>query len=205
LGQLSRKFDADLCRTDIDEMLTLLYFRCANPSYTVSELVHVLQLSKSKVILVHPPSLSVAVEAAKQVGLSAKNIIVFNVPGESTPGGFATIDDLIVKGLRRPQGYVEPILKAGEAKTKLAFLSFSSGTTGKPKVSCPCSGMTLESDSMTGSVDSALRCHSQCDSNGLSQRNGSSTSRRPLHTGWCCTWRYFRIYIYLIARRVLII
>jgi 4-coumarate--CoA ligase len=120
----------------MDEMLTLLYFRCANPSYTVSELVHVLHLSKSKVILVHPPSLSVAVEAAKQVGLSAKNIIVFNVPGESTPGGFATIDDLIVKGLRRPQGYVEPILKAEEAKTKLAFLSFSSGTTGKPKVSC---------------------------------------------------------------------
>jgi 4-coumarate--CoA ligase len=102
--------------------------------YTAPELVHILQASKSKVIFVHPPSLPVALQTTKEVGISPRNIILFNVPGEPSPKGFATIDDLVVSGLTQPQAYVEPRLAPGEAKKKVAFLSFSSGTTGKPKV-----------------------------------------------------------------------
>jgi 4-coumarate--CoA ligase len=96
--------------------------------------VHVLQASKSKIIFAHPPSLRTVLAATKQVGIPAKNIVLFNVPGEAVPGGFRTVDELVVRGLRRPQGYTELRLKPGEGKTKVAFLSFSSGTTGKPKV-----------------------------------------------------------------------
>lgn len=42
--------------------------------------------------------------------------------------------DLVEEGLARPTSFVERTLAPGEAKTKLAFLSCSSGTTGKPKV-----------------------------------------------------------------------
>jgi acyl-coenzyme A synthetase/AMP-(fatty) acid ligase len=44
------------------------------------------------------------------------------------------VDDLIQNGLRSESNFVERKLQKGEAKTKVAFLSFSSGTTGKPKV-----------------------------------------------------------------------
>jgi hypothetical protein len=115
----------------IDSLTT---YRCVNPSYTSSELVHSLQASKARFIFAHPPSLSVALEAAKEVGIPARNIILFNAPGVPSPKGFATIDDLVVSGLTRPQGFVEVRLAPGEAKTKVAFLNFSSGTTGKPKV-----------------------------------------------------------------------
>jgi acyl-CoA synthetase (AMP-forming)/AMP-acid ligase II len=49
--------------------------------------------------------------------------------------GLPTVQTLIEDGLRlgQPQ-FVERKLEKGEAKTKVAFLSFSSGTTGKPKV-----------------------------------------------------------------------
>lgn len=45
-----------------------------------------------------------------------------------------TLQQLVDYGLSKEQAFVEPILKPGEAKKKLAFFSFSSGTTGKPKV-----------------------------------------------------------------------
>lgn len=43
-----------------------------------------------------------------------------------------TIGSLIAFGMNLP-AFSQRILNPGEAKTKLAFLSFSSGTTGLPK------------------------------------------------------------------------
>ena len=45
-----------------------------------------------------------------------------------------TVDALVEEGLAQPQQFVERRLAPGEGKKKLAFLSFSSGTTGRPKV-----------------------------------------------------------------------
>lgn len=102
----------------------------ANPSYTASELVYQLDLIKAKAILTHPASLKVAFEAAQQCGLSQKDVYVMGGPA---PGGFTHIEDMIVEGLNNAPSYEERKLRPGEARTKLAFLSFSSGTTGKPK------------------------------------------------------------------------
>lgn len=97
----------------------------ANPSYTSSELLHQLTVAKAKAIIVHRANAAVALEAAKQYrGFDAARIVVL---GDE-------MDALIKQGLDSKTKHVEPKLKPGEGRTKLAVLSFSSGTTGKPKV-----------------------------------------------------------------------
>ncbi|KAF9502465.1 phenylacetyl-CoA ligase [Pleurotus eryngii] len=102
----------------------------ANPSYTADELVYQLQISGSTIIFAHPGSLGIAAEAATMAGIPQDRVIVL----DSAPGSpYKTVPEMIKFGLRQPVSFVERRLKAGEAKTKLAFLCFSSGTTGKPK------------------------------------------------------------------------
>ena len=50
------------------------------------------------------------------------------------PIPYPSVSDLVAEGLSSSITYTERRLEVGEGKTKLAFLSFSSGTTGKPKV-----------------------------------------------------------------------
>ncbi|KZV82519.1 acetyl-CoA synthetase-like protein [Exidia glandulosa HHB12029] len=103
----------------------------ANPSYSASELCYQLDVvQRAKLIIAHPTCLATAIQAAELHGLAKENIIVL---GAGASPGFTSVDDLIAEGLTSPPNYVERKLQPGEAKTKLAFLSFSSGTTGKPK------------------------------------------------------------------------
>ena len=44
------------------------------------------------------------------------------------------VHEFITYGLAHRPNFVERRLRPGEGRTKIAFLSFSSGTTGKPKV-----------------------------------------------------------------------
>lgn len=102
---------------------------CANPIYTPTEFVHQLNLSKSKFILTHPAFLNSAIEAATQVGIPNANIFLIdkidNVP-------YVNVPDLIKIGEYAPE--IIPLkLAPNEAKTKVALLSFSSGTSGLPK------------------------------------------------------------------------
>ncbi|KAH9854592.1 acetyl-CoA synthetase-like protein [Lenzites betulinus] len=102
----------------------------ANPSYTVEEIIYQLGATKAKLIIVHPLNLAVALEAARAVGLSVDRVVLLDSMAGSS---HANVDGLISQGLREPRRFTERRLKAGEAKTKLALLCFSSGTTGKPK------------------------------------------------------------------------
>ncbi|KDQ63365.1 hypothetical protein JAAARDRAFT_147605 [Jaapia argillacea MUCL 33604] len=102
----------------------------ANPSYTAPELAYQLELTKSSVILVHPGSLPTALKAASLAKIPTNRIILFDPLPQS---GLPTLDQLINEGLSNEASFVERRLKPGEGKKKLAFLSFSSGTTGKPK------------------------------------------------------------------------
>ena len=45
-----------------------------------------------------------------------------------------TVEERVAQGLEHTQRFVERRLQPEEGKRKLAFLSFSSGTTGRPKV-----------------------------------------------------------------------
>ena len=81
--------------------------------------------------MVHPTCFIAAKAAGQKVGLTDDFLILLeksNVPLScSTP----TIEELIMFGSNESETFKPLLLKAGEAKTTLAFLSFSSGTTGK--------------------------------------------------------------------------
>ena len=104
--------------------------RTANPTYTVEELVYQLKFVKARLLIVHPSVLSVASAAARAVGLPPDRIVLF-VPEAGT--SHANLPEVIRAGLDAPQQFTELRLEPGEAKKKLALLSFSSGTTGPPK------------------------------------------------------------------------
>ncbi|KAF8642004.1 hypothetical protein AX16_009726 [Volvariella volvacea WC 439] len=104
----------------------------ANPSYTPEELVHQLTTTNAALIICHHVCLATARAAAQMAGLSENRIVVLG-PSNSVPKTFATVDELIEFGAAQPQGFKDVSLQPGEAKRTLAFLSFSSGTTGKPK------------------------------------------------------------------------
>jgi len=54
-------------------------------------------------------------------------------PTDSASHAHLTLGDLVAEGLSSEPHFIERRFASGEAKTKVAFLSFSSGTTGKPK------------------------------------------------------------------------
>ncbi|KAL5494984.1 hypothetical protein ACEPAI_446 [Sanghuangporus weigelae] len=106
---------------------------CANPAYTIEELVHQLKTAKAFVLVSHPDSLDTALSAARQSGIAVDHIVLMDELRAPNPIPFPSVSDLVKEGLARPSSYTERKLNPGESKAKLAFLSFSSGTTGQPK------------------------------------------------------------------------
>ncbi|KAI0275165.1 hypothetical protein BC834DRAFT_851417 [Gloeopeniophorella convolvens] len=103
----------------------------SNPSYTVEELTHQLRLTKATTIIVPTQFLKNATDACKEVGLPQERIVILDQPTYDAP--HVTVEQLIQDGLTHNANFVERKLGAGEAKTKIAFLCLSSGTTGPPK------------------------------------------------------------------------
>jgi 4-coumarate--CoA ligase len=80
--------------------------------------------------------LQVALVAAQNAGISPHRVIPLDtVPGHRAGTIAPDLHELIAYGLTHQPHFVERTLKPGEGKTKIAFLVFSSGTTGKPKAS----------------------------------------------------------------------
>jgi hypothetical protein len=93
--------------------------------------LHQLETTKTALILVYADFLPTALSAAKLAGIS-ENCIVVIEPSAASPfnGKHQTLSKLVSFGSSKPQNFVERKLRPGEAKTKVAFYSFSSGTTG---------------------------------------------------------------------------
>lgn len=100
---------------------------CANPANNVNELLYQLKMVHASLIITHSSALHTALGAAQAAGLPSERVVTFDESNQ------ITVDTLIQQGLRSEPNFVERRLQKGEAKTKVAFLSFSSGTTGKPK------------------------------------------------------------------------
>ena len=108
--------------------------RCANPSYTADELAYQFRITKVTVVITHPASVQTALGAARQCGIAADHIVLIDRLQTGGPIPYATVPELVEEGLALPVSFTERRLSPGEAKTKLALLSCSSGTTGRPKV-----------------------------------------------------------------------
>ncbi|KAJ7695976.1 phenylacetyl-CoA ligase [Mycena rosella] len=103
----------------------------ANPDFSRKELEFQLKATKATLLIIHPDALDVSVAAARETGLPMDRILVFDVPNAKA-SNFITVDGLIKRGLRM-KAFSDRRLRPGEGRTKLALLSFSSGTTGTPK------------------------------------------------------------------------
>ena len=99
----------------------------ANPGYTADELAFQLKDSGAKALATQKPFLKVAVEAATQAGIPEDRIILI---GDEKDESMRYKHFLSVRNLASSS-----IFRRTKAhpKTDLAFLVYSSGTTGHPK------------------------------------------------------------------------
>ncbi|KAH9809189.1 putative 4-coumarate--CoA ligase 5 [Teratosphaeria destructans] len=102
----------------------------ASPAYTFDEVSHALRTASTKFVFTLPSSLSVAVQAAAQVGLPKSNI--FLLEGEAE--GFVSLRSLIGIGGSPEQAPPPYKLPRGKSNKEVCgYLNFSSGTTGRFK------------------------------------------------------------------------
>jgi hypothetical protein len=95
--------------------------------------VHQFRVAMPSIIFVHTDCLASTLRAAAVVGFHSNRIVVIHPIGLSPPTGVRSLEDLIQEGQTLP-GFTEKTLTRGEAKTMIAFLAPSSGTTGIQKV-----------------------------------------------------------------------
>lgn len=98
----------------------------ANPAYTTSELVHQMKDSGARACVVHPTLLAIAQEAASIVGIPSDAVFVF---GETEQKGTKPWQSILSS---KEIGFTRT--KAVKPHTDLAYLVYSSGTTGLAKV-----------------------------------------------------------------------
>ena len=81
--------------------------------------------------MAHPTCFIAARAAGQKVGLTDDFLILLEKSNVPLSSSTLTIEQLIMFGSSESETLKPVHLKAGEGKTTLAFLSFSSGTTGK--------------------------------------------------------------------------
>lgn len=108
----------------------------ANASYTAFELEHQLKNSGSKALFTCLPLLSVSLEAASKAGIPRNRVFILDMAKEflgdaKTPSDLMTLEQLIELGATLPE--LEALKwEKGQARRQIAFLSYSSGTSGLP-------------------------------------------------------------------------
>ncbi|KAF5598368.1 AMP-binding enzyme [Fusarium pseudocircinatum] len=104
----------------------------ANAVYSARELEHQLSSSGAKAIVTCESLLPVALEAARALKFSSSQIFLLPVAGQSLTYPHLSTHDLVYQAKNLPQ--LEPLQwSRGQGKKQVAFLCYSSGTSGLPK------------------------------------------------------------------------
>ncbi|GAO19501.1 uncharacterized protein UV8b_06599 [Ustilaginoidea virens] len=98
-----------------------------NPTYTVDELARQLTDSKATALVTQKPFLAVAVQAARKSGIPLERVILIG-DGKDEAGKHRHWTDITAKG-----AWIQPAKADLDPKKDLAYLIYSSGTTGLPK------------------------------------------------------------------------
>ncbi|KAJ3777221.1 phenylacetyl-CoA ligase [Lentinula raphanica] len=108
-----------------------------SPNLSVGELVHHLTIARPSLLFVHSECFLVALQAATQLLLPTTRIVLLDgsrsfLMVTQLQLRHECFDSLIEQGSLLPP-VIEKPFQEGEAKTRIAFLAPSSGTTGVPK------------------------------------------------------------------------
>lgn len=107
----------------------------ANAAYSASELAFQLQNSRSRCLFTCEALLPVALQAAKMADLPQNCIFLCPVAGSescaSSKTNFRTLDELIAEGAELPKLRTQQ-WSVGQSKQQVAFICYSSGTSGLP-------------------------------------------------------------------------
>ncbi|KAF9016512.1 acetyl-CoA synthetase-like protein, partial [Hymenopellis radicata] len=128
----SNHIDYPICMWAVHRLLGIV--TPCNTALTIPELAQHIELSRASLIITHVDFLP----TIRGVGFPPDRIIVLldqDSPRSATPPtGFIGLEEVIKYGLKSGKRLKEVKLNPGEGKTKVAFYSSSSGTTGPPKI-----------------------------------------------------------------------
>ena len=138
---LNAVHNADLQQIDI-MTLNLAISRCnaistpANITYTADEIATQLIKSKAQALFTCLPLLNIALRAARTAGIPPNKVYLCDVYGapavpENHRRHHKTLNRLVADGSSLPELEAQRWQK-GQATTQIAFLVYSSGTTGLP-------------------------------------------------------------------------
>lgn len=109
----------------------------ASAAYSAAELEHQLRSSGTKALFTCGPLLDVALKAAKAAGIPEDRVFLLPMPGDAAKAPYPTIEDLIEEGKKLPE--LEPLKwTKGQGKRQVAYLCYSSGTSGLPVRTAVC-------------------------------------------------------------------
>lgn len=109
----------------------------ANAAYSAGELAYQIKDSESSALFTNAALLPVALDAAKRVGLSKDKIFLVDLPpgpwqtGASSSDEFKSVQDLIAEGKKLSE-LSQLKWSKGQGDLQIAFLCYSSGTSGLP-------------------------------------------------------------------------
>ncbi|OCL05746.1 amp dependent CoA ligase [Glonium stellatum] len=101
-------------------------FTGVNPSYTAPELTHHVQLTGAKMLIVEPAMLNTALETARNCGIPASSVFVFDVQDQNPNQDIQSWEELLTDGEK-------DWVRVNNPSSTVASYCTTSGTSGLPK------------------------------------------------------------------------